>query len=134
MQSSHSISRLVDAAKSFSYMDQDQVQTIDVHQGIEDTVTMLASRFTDAIEIVREYGHDLPSIQVPASELNQVWMNVLDNALDAVGERGRITIRTREDGSDIVVEIEDDGAGIPPGHRKQRFSIPFSRRRTLGKG
>ena len=121
VQSSHSISRLVDAAKSFSYMDQDQVQTIDVHQGIEDTVTMLASRFTDAIEIVREYGHDLPSIQVPASELNQVWMNVLDNALDAVGERGRITIRTREDGSDIVVEIEDDGAGIPPDIENHRW-------------
>ena len=133
VQSSHSISRLVDAAKSFSYMDQDQVQTIDVHQGIEDTVTMLASRFTDAIEIVREYGHDLPSIQVPASELNQVWMNVLDNALDAVGERGRITIRTREDGSDIVVEIEDDGVGIPPDIENKIFD-PFFTTKDVGQG
>ena len=109
------------------------MQTIDVHQGIEDTVTMLASRFTDAIEIVREYGHDLPSIQVPASELNQVWMNVLDNALDAVGERGRITIRTREDGSDIVVEIEDDGAGIPPDIENKIFD-PFFTTKDVGQG
>ncbi len=133
VHSSHSISRLVDAAKSFSYMDQDQVQTIDVHRGIEDTVTMLASRLTDAIEVVREYGHDLPSIHVPASELNQVWMNVLDNALDAIGERGRITIRTREDGGHIIVEIEDDGTGIPPDIQNKVFD-PFFTTKDVGEG
>ena len=133
VHSSHSISRLVDAAKSFSYMDQDQVQTIDVHQGIEDTVTMLASRLTDAIEIVREYGHDLPPIHVPASELNQVWMNVLDNALDAIGDHGRITIRTREDDSNVVVEIEDDGTGIPSDIENKIFD-PFFTTKDVGEG
>ena len=131
VNSSHSISRLVDAAKSFSYMD--QVQTIEVHQGIEDAVTMLASRLTDAIEIVREYGHDLPAIHVPASELNQVWMNVLDNALDAIVDRGSITIRTREDGSNIVVEIEDDGIGIPPDIENKIFD-PFFTTKDVGEG
>ena len=133
VHSSRSISRLVDAAKSFSYMDQDQVQTIDVHQGIEDTVTILASRLTDAIEIVREYGQDLRPIHVPASELNQVWMNVLDNALDAIGDRGRITIRTRQDGSNIVVEIEDDGTGIPPDIKSKIFD-PFFTTKDVGEG
>ena len=130
---SRSISKLVDAAKSFSYMDQDQVQMIDVHTGVEDTITMLANRITDEIEIVREYGHDLPQIHVPASELNQVWMHVLENAIDAIGERGRITVRTFEDGGCVVVEIEDDGPGIPQQIENQIFD-PFFTTKEVGDG
>ena len=132
-RSSRSISKLVDAAKSFSYMDQDQVRTINVHQGVEDTITMLGSRFTDEIEIVREYGDGLPKIHVPASELNQVWMNLLDNAIDAIGERGRITVRTFEDGGRFVVEVEDDGSGVPAEIENQIFD-PFFTTKDVGQG
>ena len=133
VRSSRSISKLVDATKSFSYMDQDQVQTIDVHRGVEDTITMLGSRLTDEIEIVREYGDGLPHVHVPASELNQVWMNLLDNAIDAIGERGRIKVRTYQDGGRFVVEVEDDGPGIPTDIESRIFD-PFFTTKDVGQG
>lgn len=132
VRSSQSISKLVDAAKSFSFMDQDQVQMVDIHRGLEDTVTMLGDRIS-RIEVAREYDDELPRIQAPGSELNQVWMNLIDNAIDAVGDGGKITLRTLLEDGHITVEIEDDGPGVPPDIQGRIFD-PFFTTKGVGEG
>ena len=108
-----SISKLVNAAKSFSFKDRDAGQNVDVHQGIEDTITILGNRLKQSIEVVRVFDQELPRIMAPGSELNQVWMNLLDNSIDALGNKGTIIISTRQEDGNIVVEIADNGSGIP---------------------
>ena len=83
VQSSRTIATLVDAVKPYSYMDQDPMQNVDVHKGIDDTITILGSKLKRGIEVVRDYDPDLPRAQTRGSELNQVWMNILENAIDA---------------------------------------------------
>ena len=111
--SASSISKLVNAAKSFSFKDRDAGQNVDVHQGIEDTITILGNRLKQGIEVVRVFDQELPRIMAPGSELNQVWMNLLDNSIDALGNKGTIIISTRQEDGNIVVEIADNGSGIP---------------------
>ncbi|HAC19787.1 MAG TPA: hypothetical protein DCF78_14560 [Dehalococcoidia bacterium] len=111
--SASSISKLVNAAKSFSFKDRDAGQNVDVHQGIEDTITILGNRLKQGIEVVRVFDQELPRIMAPGSELNQVWMNLLDNSIDALGDKGAIIISTRQEDGNIVVEIPDNGSGIP---------------------
>ncbi len=111
--SASSISKLVNAAKSFSFKDRDAGQNVDVHQGIEDTITILGNRLKQSIEVVRVFDQELPRIMAPGSELNQVWMNLLDNSIDALGNKGTIIISTRQEDGNIVVEIADNGSGIP---------------------
>jgi signal transduction histidine kinase len=84
-----------------------------VHQGIEDTITILGNRLKQSIEVVRVFDQELPRIMAPGSELNQVWMNLLDNSIDALGNKGTIIISTRQEDGNIVVEIADNGSGIP---------------------
>jgi PAS domain S-box-containing protein len=133
VKSSRSISRLVDAAKSFSYMDQDTIQNVDVHQGLEDTVTILGERLTGRIEVVRDYDQDLPTVHVRGSELNQVWLNLIDNAVDALGGGGTVTLRTFLEGDHLAVEIADDGPGIPLDHQHHVFD-PFFTTKEVGEG
>ena len=111
--SASSISKFVNAAKSFFFKDRDAGQNVDVHQGIEDTITILGNRLTQGIEVVRVFDQELPRIMAPGSELNQVWMNLLDNSIDALGNKGAIIIETRQEDGNIVVEIPDNGSGIP---------------------
>ena len=111
--STSSISKLVNAAKSFSFKDRGAGQNVDVHQGIEDTITILGNRLKQGIEVVRVFDQELPRIMAPGSELNQVWMNLLDNSIDALGNKGTIIISTRQEDGNIVVEIPDNGSGIP---------------------
>ena len=111
--SASSISKFVNAAKSFSFKDRDAGQNVDVHQGIADTITILGNRLTQGIEVVRVFDQELPRIMAPGSELNQVWMNLLDNSIDALGNKGAIIIETRQEDGNIVVEIPDNGSGIP---------------------
>ncbi|HIM16206.1 MAG TPA: hypothetical protein EYM27_01995 [Dehalococcoidia bacterium] len=111
--SASSISKLVNAAKSFSFKDRDAGQNVDVHQGIEDTITILGNRLKQGIEVVRVFDQELPRIMAPGSELNQVRMNLLDNSIDALGDKGAIIISTRQEDGNIVVEIPDNGSGIP---------------------
>jgi signal transduction histidine kinase len=109
------LSELVNALKSYSFLDQAPVQETDVIQGIEDTLLILKSKTKD-IEIRREFAPDLPVITAYGSLLNQVWTNLIDNAADAIhssGTGGSITIRARAEGDAVVVEVEDDGPGIP---------------------
>lgn len=107
------ISDLVTAIKSYSHMDRATEHIGDVHDGIEDTLVILGHRLRD-VRIEKGYDRSLPPVPMHGNSLNQVWTNLLDNAVDAVGGRGHIGIRTLRDDTHLVVEIEDDGQGIPP--------------------
>ena len=132
-KSTQNISSLVNVVKSYSYMDQAAVQFVDVHSGIEDTLKILAHKITDEVEIDRQFLNDLPKIQVIGSELNQVWTNLLDNALGAIEGKGSIVIRTSKDGDKLKVEIEDSGAGIPKKIQEKIFD-PFFTTKEVGEG
>src|SRR5919199_473025 len=108
------ISTIVKAIKSYSYLDQAPVQEIDVHEGLENTLVILRYKLKQGITVKKEYARDLPKIEAYASELNQVWTNIIDNAIDAMNGQGVLTIRTYEEGERVVVEICDNGPGIPP--------------------
>jgi signal transduction histidine kinase len=112
-QAAGRISELVRALKGYSYLDQGPVQPVDIHQGLEDTLMILRGKMNQGISVRREYAEDLPRIQGYGSELNQVWTNLIDNALDAVDEAGEIVLRTRREGDRVVVEVNDNGPGIP---------------------
>lgn len=127
------ISELVKALKSYSYEGQAPRQEVDLHDGIEDTLTILRHKLKQGIEVVRDYDRSLPRLMVYGSELNQVWTNLIDNAADALGGQGTITIRTRRNGDFAVVEIGDDGPGIPPEIQPRVFD-PFFTTKPLGKG
>jgi signal transduction histidine kinase len=109
------MSSLVGAVKTYAYMDRGELVDVDLHEGLETTLVVLGHRLKHtSIEVVREYDRDLPRLTVRGSELNQVWTNLLANAIDALGESGTITITTRHDGNCVQVDIADDGPGIPP--------------------
>jgi signal transduction histidine kinase len=130
------ISELVSAVKSYSYMDQAPLQDIDVHEGLESTLTILQYKIRKSnITIVRDYDPNLSHINAHGNEINQAWTNFIDNAIDAIGEYGTITIRTRNAAPDhIIVEIIDDGkTGIPESIRARIFE-PFFTTKEPGKG
>jgi signal transduction histidine kinase len=116
-------------------MDQAPIQEIDIHRGIESTLTMLRHKLDESgITITREYDQSLPHISAYGSELNQVWTNIIDNAIDSIGKHGRIIIRTRKENNNcIIVEMTDDGPGIPK-DLQQRLFEPFFTTKGLGKG
>ncbi|ALL67472.1 two-component sensor histidine kinase [Paraburkholderia caribensis MBA4] len=108
------ISDIVAAMKSYSFMDQAPQQEIDIHDGIDDTLTVMMHEIKRGIDVIRDYDRSLPRIQVYGSELNQVWTRIIENAIEAMNGQGTITIRTRRDADCAVVEIADNGPGIPP--------------------
>jgi signal transduction histidine kinase len=124
-QGAKRISAIVKALKSYSYLDQAPMQAVDLKAGIEDTLLILANKLRAGISLRREYA-DLPPIQAYGSELNQVWTNILDNAIDAMNGKGEITIRTKRDGNWAIVEIEDNGPGIPPEIQTKVFDAFFT--------
>jgi signal transduction histidine kinase len=132
-QSSEVISSLVNTVKRYSYMDQAPIQEIDIHSGLEDTLSILNHKLTDGISIVREFTVDLPSLETRGSELNQVWTNLIDNSIDAIDGSGVITLRTFADGDQIVVEVVDDGPGIPADSVANVFD-PFYTTKQVGEG
>jgi signal transduction histidine kinase len=109
------------------------VQAVDVHEGLDNTLVILQNKFKAGISVRRDYAPELPTIHAYGSELNQVWTNILDNAADALDGRGEIVIRTRQDGEWVVVEIEDNGSGIPPEIQPRLFD-PFFTTKRPGKG
>ncbi len=127
------ISDIVKALKSYSYLDQAPIQEVDVHEGLDNTLIILRSKAKEGIHIVREYADDLPRITAFGSELNQVWTNIIDNAIDAMDGQGQITIRTRREGNEVVVEIEDQGPGISDEIKPQIFD-PFFTTKGPGRG
>ena len=122
--STERISELVSAVKSYSFMDQAPWQEIDVHEGIENTLIILGHKLRN-VTVTRELDRTLPRLCAYGGELNQVWTNLIDNAIYAVGGTGRIDIRTRRDGEFFLVEIADNGSGIPPEARPHIFAVPF---------
>jgi signal transduction histidine kinase len=121
------MSDLVGAVKTYAYMDRGELLELDVHEGIETTLTVLGHRLKHTeIEVVREYDKGLPKLTARGSELNQVWTNLLDNAIDALGERGTITIRTKREARGVRVDVSDDGPGIPEEIRERIFDSFFT--------
>jgi signal transduction histidine kinase len=132
--STERMSNLVKAVKSYAYMDRGKLVEVDLHEGLETTLTILNHKLKHtAIEVRRDYDPTLPQLTVHGSQLNQVWTNLLDNAIDALGERGTITIATRRDGDCALVEIGDDGPGIPIAVRTHIFD-PFFTTKEVGRG
>jgi signal transduction histidine kinase len=132
-ESTQRISNLVSAVKSYSQLDRASVQEIDVREGIDSTLVMLEHRMGDGIVVELQYAEDTPRIRAIAAELNQVWTNLIDNAVDAMDGQGRLVIATRADGDSVVVEITDSGAGMPPEVQAKAFK-PFFTTKDVGKG
>ena len=132
-QSTSRISELVKAIKGYSYMDQAPLQEIDLHDGIENTLLILNHRLKKGVIVNREYDKTLPRICAYASELNQVWTNLIDNAIYAMDGKGDLTIRTYRENSCLVVEIADTGMGIPPAIQTRIFE-PFFTTKGVGQG
>ncbi len=105
------IAEVINAVKAYTYMDQSPTQQVDIHDGLENTLIMLRHRLSN-VQVVRDYDRSLPSIIVYGSEINQVWTNLIDNAIEAIGDSGTITLRTWRDNDWLVVEVADDGCGI----------------------
>jgi signal transduction histidine kinase len=128
------MSTLVGAVKSYAYMDRGELVEVDLHEGLETTLTVLGHKLKHTnIEVERDYDRALPKLTVRGSELNQVWTNLLDNAIEALNEGGTITIATRAEGDCAVVEISDDGPGIPEDVAARIFD-PFFTTKEVGQG
>ena len=127
------MSEIVRSVKAYSYLDQGPIQQVDLHQGLENTLVILRHKMKDGITVKREYAADLPLIEAHGSELNQVWTNILDNAVDAMQGRGEIILRTRAEGNKVIVEIQDNGPGIPAEIQKRVYE-PFFTTKPPGLG
>ena len=131
--STERISELVKAIKAYSYMDRSPLQEVDLHEGLENTLVILNHKLKVGITLRREYEPNLPRICAYGSEINQVWTNLIDNAIDAMNGQGELTIRTKRDRDDVLVEIADNGAGIPDDIQFRVFE-PFFTTKGVGKG
>lgn len=133
----HSIERITDlvsAIKDYSYMDQAPEQEIDVHDGIESTLTIMAYKLRkNNIDVTRNFSSTLPRVCAFGRELNQVWTNVIDNAADAMKDGGMLLVSTRFERQCIVVDIQDNGPGIPAEIRERIFE-PFFTTKPVGEG
>ena len=128
------ISELVGAIKEYSYMDQASRQDLDVHKGLDNTLLILKYKLKKKdISVTRDYAESLPVIKAYGSELNQVWTNLIVNAVDAMSKGGTLKVRTKREPTDIMVEIRDNGAGIPASVRSRIFE-PFFTTKPVGEG
>ena len=127
------ISEIVNALKSYVYLDQGPVQEVDIHEGLENTLIILRHKLKPGITVRREFAFDLPRIPAFGSELNQVWTNLVDNAADALEGKGEIVLRTQKKDGRVIVEVEDNGPGIPPDAKPRIFTLFFTTK-PLGKG
>jgi signal transduction histidine kinase len=127
------ITQLVSAVKDYSYLDRSAEQEIDIHDGIEKTLIILGHKLRPGVEVIRDYDVHLPHVLAQGSELNQVWTNLIDNAIDAMDGHGQLRIRTHREEHTLLVEIIDQGAGIPPELGAHVFD-PFFTTKEVGKG
>ena len=127
------MSELVAAVKSYSQLDRASLQVIDITEGIESTLVMLGHKLKTGVTVVRDYDAELPRIEANPGELNQVWTNLIDNAIDAMDGKGTLRVSTRPDGDHVVVEIADTGPGIRPEVRARAFE-PFYTTKDVSKG
>jgi signal transduction histidine kinase len=127
------ISKIVQAMKSYTYLDQAPLLEVDLHEGLESTLVIMEHKLKQGVTIKREYSPELPKIEAYASELNQVWTNIIDNAVDAMNGKGEIAIRTLEDEEQVIVEIVDNGPGVPK-DIQSRIYEPFFTTKPPGQG
>ena len=131
-ESTRRISELVAAVRSYTQMDRASLQRIDVTDGLDSTLVMLGHRLR-GVTVVRDYGTEVPMIDTYAGELNQVWTNLIDNAVDAMGGTGTLRVTTRVEDGDVVVEIRDTGPGMPPEVAARAFEAFFTTK-DVGQG
>ncbi|MBF6329165.1 ATP-binding protein [Nocardia transvalensis] len=127
------ISSLVNAAKQYSQMDRAPFQVVDIHELLDSTLVMLARKIGDGITVVKDYDRALPQIPCYAAELNQVWTNLIDNAVAAMDGQGTLTVRTYRENDCAAVEICDSGPGVPDEIRHRIFE-PFFTTKPVGEG
>jgi len=134
-EASHRIADLIAAVKSYSYMDRLPASDVDVEEGIEVTLRMFQHKLKHDIEVKRQYDPDLPKIHANGGELNQIWTNLIDNAIDAISDAPAkiLTVRTCKEANNILVEIADSGPGIPPEVQAHIFDAFFTTK-PVGKG
>jgi signal transduction histidine kinase len=132
-QGSARISEIVAALKGYTYLGQPSIAAVDLHEGLDNTLVILRNKLKAGVDVIREYSAELPLVPAYGGELNQVWTNLLDNAVDALNGSGTIIIRTGVDGDDAVVQIEDNGPGIPPDALTRVFD-PFFTTKEPGRG
>ena len=132
-ESTRRVSELVGAIKSYSQMDKASFQHVDVRDGIESTLLVLGPKLRGGVTVVRDWGTDVPSIEAMPGELNQVWTNLIDNAVDAMEGNGTLTVTTRRDGDGVCVEVRDTGPGLSPEARERAFEA-FYTTKGVGKG
>ena len=127
------VSTLVAAAKQYSQMDRAPFQVVDIHDLLDSTLVMLGRKIGTRIRVVKDYDRSLPKVPAYAAELNQVWTNLIDNAVSAMGGAGTLTVRTTRDGECVLVEIGDTGPGVAPEIRSRIFE-PFFTTKPVGEG
>jgi signal transduction histidine kinase len=127
------IAEIVKALKGYSYMDQAPVQAIDVREGLNDTLVMLSSKLRKGVKVETDFADDLPRIEGFGSELNQVWTNLIDNAIGAMDGEGALELKAYQDDDWVVVEVADNGPGIPAEVQEKIFD-PFFTTKEPGEG
>lgn len=131
-ESTRRISDLVAAVRTYSQLDRASVQRMDLTDGLDSTLVMLGHKLS-GVTVVRDYGADVPEIEATAGELNQVWTNLIDNAVDAMAGVGTLQVSTRAQADSVVVEIADNGTGMPEEVRAHAFE-PFFTTKDVGQG
>jgi len=132
-KSAEAMSEIVKAVKTYSYLDRAPIQEVDVRESLENTLVLLRPKIKAGVSIKRDYADDVPRIEAYGSELNQVWTNIIDNAIDAMEAQGELALRTRARDSEVMVEIVDNGAGIPS-ELQPRIFEPFFTTKAPGVG
>jgi signal transduction histidine kinase len=127
------VSEIVQSVKNYSRLDQAPIDEVDVHRGLDDTLRIFSYRLKDGFEVKREYQGDLPRIEAYAADLNQVWTNLIDNAIGAMGDKGVLGLRTSAEDDRVVIEISDTGPGVPEAIQPQIFD-PFFTTKPPGEG
>lgn len=131
-----SVERMADltaALRGYTYLDRAPQQDVDVRRGLDDTLTILAHKIPDGVTVVRDYAPQLPTIHAYGGQLNQVWTNLIDNAIDAVGDHGTVTVDVEAVGDGVRVRVSDDGPGIPE-HLRGKVFDPFVTTKPPGHG
>lgn len=124
---------VVQNLRTFSRLDEAEFKKVEIHEGLESTIRLLSRYYTSGhVELDRDYG-ELPLVDCYAGQLNQVWMNLLANAAQAVKNGGKVRVATRQDGETVIITISDTGCGIAPEHLKKVFD-PFFTTKPVGEG
>ena len=125
LEATERVTRIVQSLKNFARLDQAEVELVDLHEGLESTLTLIDHLMKDRIKVIKNYGQ-LPKVQCYASQINQVFANVLANAVQAIEETGTITITTYQDGSCVLIQVADTGVGIRAEHLDRIFDPGFT--------